>query len=166
MKYFSKTHVLDPVFSKLKFSNNFKTISIDLKTVWINWSRQRLLLKILKHFRLIEKHIGSIETDRGSQNFWEKTQFWKKQRHILEIPQSIEIYEQNAWVCDEMYFKKKVLNLVFPKLRFLTFSINFQASNLFCIKTQNICKLGWSDQRYTLYHIQCLAKSNSCSVCN
>jgi len=24
---------------------------------------------------LIEKQIGSIETDRGSQNFWEKTHF-------------------------------------------------------------------------------------------
>ena len=90
------------------------------------------LKNLIREFWSVENQSRPVETDRGSQNFWEKTQFWKKQRHILEIPQSIEIYEQNAWVYDKMYFRKKVLNLVFPKLRFLTFSINFQATNLVC----------------------------------
>ena len=68
---------------------------------------------------MIEKQIGSIEVDRGSQNFWgKKKQFWKNKRHILETPESIEIEEQNAWVCDVMFFKNKVLNPVLPKLRF------------------------------------------------
>ena len=55
--------------------------------------------------------------------FEKKKRFWKYQRHILEIPQSIEIDEQNAWVSDEMYFKNKVLNPVFPKLRFSSIKI-------------------------------------------
>ena len=68
---------------------------------------------------MIEKQIGSIEADRGSQNFFEKKHsFWKEQRHIVETPQSIEIDEQNAWVCDVMFFKNNVLNPVFLKLRF------------------------------------------------
>ena len=77
---------------------------------------------------MIEKQIGSIKADRGSQNFWEKkkkTQFWKEQRHIVETPQSIEIDEQNAWVCDVMFFKNKVLNPAFPKLRFSSIKIVF-----------------------------------------
>ena len=53
----------------------------------------------------------------------EKTQFWKNQRHILETPQSNEIDEQNAWVCDVMFFKNKVLNPVFSKLRFSSIKI-------------------------------------------
>ena len=40
-----------------------------------------------------------------------------------------------------MYFKDKVLNPVFPKLKFLTFSINFQASNQFCIKLKVFANL-------------------------
>ena len=55
---------------------------------------------------MIEKWIGSIETDKAHKIFEKKHSFWKNQRHILEKPQTIEIDEQNAWVYDEMYFKK------------------------------------------------------------
>ena len=66
---------------------------------------------------MIEKQIGSIEADRGSQNFWEKKHsFWKEQRHIVETPQSIEIDEKNAWVCDVMFFKNK-FKPNFPKIK-------------------------------------------------
>ena len=54
-----------------------------------------------------------------------KHSFWKEQRHIVETPQSIEIDEQNAWVCDVMFFKNKVLNPAFPKLRFSSIKIVF-----------------------------------------
>ena len=70
---------------------------------------------------MIEKQIGSIEADRGSQNFWAKTQFWKNQRHILETPQSIEIDEQNAWVCDVMFFKKQSFKPSFPKIEIIKY---------------------------------------------
>ena len=48
----------------------------DFKKTWFtifDWSKQtEASFKILKQFRLIEKQIGSIEVDKGSQNFWEK----------------------------------------------------------------------------------------------
>ena len=73
---------------------------------------------------MIEKQIGSIEANRSSQNFWgKKHSFWKEQRHIVETSQSIKIDEQNAWVCDVMFFKNKVLNPIFPKLRFSSIKI-------------------------------------------
>ena len=55
--------------------------------------------------------------------FEKKHSVWKEQRHIAETPQSIEIDEQNAWVCDVMFFKNKVLNPVFSKLRFSSIKI-------------------------------------------
>ena len=66
-----------------------------------------------------------------AHKIWGKTQFLKKN---LGTTQSIEIDEQNAWVCDDMIFKNKELSPIFPKLKILTFSINFQSSNQFCIK--------------------------------
>ena len=76
--------------------------------------------------------------DRGSQGLRKKTQFLK--RH-LGTTQSIEIEEQNAWVCDDMIFKNKNLSPKFPKLKFLAFSINFQASNQFCTEFKVIANL-------------------------
>ena len=52
---------------------------------------------------------------RGSLNLRKKHSFWKNS----ETTQSIEIEEQNAWVCDDMFFKNKNLSLEFPKLNFL-----------------------------------------------
>ena len=60
---------------------------------------------------------------------------------ILETSQSIEIDEQNAWVCDDKFFENKDLSPIFPKLKFLTFSINFQASNQFCTKLKVFANL-------------------------
>ena len=47
------------------------------------------------------------------------------------------------------YFSKtQVLNPVFPKLRFSNIlPLNSQTQNMFSIRTQGICKLGWSDQK-------------------
>ena len=95
---------------------------------------------------MIEKQIGSIETGKGSQNFEEKYNFWKKN---LGTSQSIENDEQNAWVCDDMIFKNKELSPIFPKLKFLTFSKKFLIIKSVLHKTQSICKLGWSDQTHT-----------------
>ena len=73
-----------------------------------------------------------------AHKIWGKTQFLKKN---LGTTQSIEIDEQNAWVCDNMIFKNKELSLIFPKLKILTFSINFQSSNEFCIKLKVFANL-------------------------
>ena len=83
----------------------FKTISIDRKTNWINRNKQRLT------------------------KFWGKTQFLKKN---LETSQSIEIDEQNAWVCDDKFFENKDLSPIFPKLRFSSiFHKIFKQQNCF-----------------------------------
>ena len=63
---------------------------------------------------------------RGSLNLRKNTVFEKKNS---EITQSIEIEEQNAWVCDDVIFKNKNLSPKFPKLKFLAFFINFQTSS-------------------------------------
>ena len=85
--------------------------------------------------------------DKGSQSLrkkkntvFEKT-FRNNSKHWHE--------EQNVWVCDDMIFKNKNLNPKFPKLKFLAFSINFQASNQFCTKFKVFAKLGWSDHKHT-----------------
>ena len=63
--------------------------------------------------------------DRGSLNLRKNTVFKKNS----ETTQSIEIEEQNAWVCDDVIFKNKNLSPKFPKLKFLAFSTNFQTSS-------------------------------------
>ena len=61
-----------------------------------------------------------------AHQIWGKNTVFEKDS---ETTQSIEIEEQNAWVCDDVIFKNKDLSPKFPKLKFLAFSINFQASN-------------------------------------
>ena len=56
-----------------------------------------------------------------AHKIWGKTQFLKKN---LKTSQSGEIDEQNALECDDKFFKNKDLSPIFPKLKFLTFSIN------------------------------------------
>ena len=53
---------------------------------------------------------------RGSPNLRKNTAFLKKH---LESTQSIEIWEQNAWVCDDMIFKTRVLSPNSQKQNFL-----------------------------------------------
>ena len=59
---------------------------------------------------------------RGSLNLRKNTVFEKNSK----TTQSIEIEEQNTWVCDDVIFKNKNLS---PKSKFLAFSINFQTSS-------------------------------------
>ena len=69
----------------------------------------------------------------------------KNHTHILETPQSIEIDEQNAWVCDVMFFKNKVLNPVSQKLRSSNIFHKILSIRSILHKTQSVYKLGWSD---------------------
>ena len=87
-----------------------------------------------------------------AHKIWGKTQFLKKN---LGTSQSIEIDEQNAWVCDDMIFKNKELSPIFPKLKFLTFSINFQALNQFCTKLKVFANLvgQTKDTHYNMYNV-------------
>ena len=94
------------------------------------------------------------------KTFEKKHSFWKEQRHIVETPQSIEIDEQKCMSMWCNVFQKQSVKPSFTKIKI------FKHQKLFCIKTQSICKLGWSDQRHTQLHVQCLAKSNLCSVWN
>ena len=58
--------------------------SFDWSKISFDWSKQtEASLKVFKQFRLIEKQIGSIETDKGSQNFEEKHNFWKDRKSVV-----------------------------------------------------------------------------------
>ena len=62
---------------KLWFLKTWFTI-FDWSKISFDWSKQtEASKKFLKQFQLIKKPIGSIEANRGSQNFWEKKQFLK-----------------------------------------------------------------------------------------
>ena len=46
------------------------------------------------------------------------------------------------------FSKAKVLNPIFPNLRFSSIHpLNSQPQNMFCTRTQSNCKLGWSDRK-------------------
>ena len=64
------------------------------------------------------------------------------------------------------FSKTHVLNPIFPKLRFSIHSLKISNIKYVLHKTQGIFKLGWSNQKHTQQHVQSLAKSNLCSVCN
>ena len=81
-----------------------------------------------------------------AHKIWGKTQFLKKN---LGTTQSIEIDEQNAWVCDDMIFKKQGLKPNFPKVKNSYILHKFSIIKSVLHKTQSICKLGWLNQRHT-----------------
>ena len=158
----------------------------------MSWTSQNQIFKNLIHnFRLIENQFRLIETDKSSFKFFKnnfnwsknkldqskqtethlnfegKTQFWKKTKHILGTPQNIEIDEENTWVCDEIFFKNNSFKPSFPKIKiFNHIPFKFPSIKYVLHKTQGMFKLDWSNQKHTQLHVQCLAKSNLCSVCN
>ena len=66
------------------------------------------------------------------------------------------------------FFKNTSFKPGFPKIKIFKHSPFKFSSNIKYVlhKTQGIFKLGWSNQKHTQLHLQCLAKSNLCSVCN
>ena len=93
-------------------------ISIDRKKDWIN------------------RNFGKITVLKNSANFVNKL------LKALNFVNKMHEYEMKC------FSKTQVLNLVFPKLRFSNIlPLNSQAPNMFCIRTQSICKLGWSDRK-------------------
>ena len=132
----------------------------------VSWISQDLILKKLIHdFQLIENQFRVIEIDRDSPKIliaisidqktdwinWNsrKTEFlkkiiWflKKLLKALNIRNKMHEYEMKC------FSKTQVLNLVFPKLRFSNIlPLNSQTPNMFCKRTQSICKLSWSDRK-------------------
>ena len=91
------------------------------------WSETQFLKNFLYDFQLIETNRGSskylepILIDRKTDsinrnklrhpNFWEINTVFEK---VLETSQSIEIEEQNVWVCDDIIFKNKNWSPIFP----------------------------------------------------
>ena len=90
-------------------------------------------------FQLIEKQIGSIE-NLENQNFRENNLIFENTPQSIEYKKKMHEYEMKC------FSKTQVLNPVFPKLRFShILPLKSQTQNMFCTKTQNNCKLGWSD---------------------
>ena len=126
------------------------------KVIWISqiWIFKNLILDI----RLIETDRDSIKilntisidrkTDWINQNFG-KTEFLKKiNRFLKKFLKALNI--RNKMHDSEMkcFSKTQDLNLVFPKFRFSNIlPLISQAPNMFCIRTQSICKLSWSDRK-------------------
>ena len=123
-------------------------------------NRQRLIANLNHNFDRSKNRFDQSK-------FW-KNQFFEKTQHFYaETPQTIELYKTHAWVWDEMCFKNTCFKPSSPKIKiFNPFSLDSQASNMFCIKLKEFFKLGWSNQKHTQLHVQCLAKSNLCCVCN
>ena len=142
----------------------------DWSKISFDWSKQtEAPLKFFKNnFDWSKNRLDQSKQTEAHLNFERKTQFWKKKsKHILGTPQSIEIDEQNAWVCDEMFFKNNSFKPSFPKIKiFNHFPFKFSSIKYFLHKTQGMFKLGWSNQKHAHLHVQCLAKSNLCCVCN
>ena len=106
-----KSEFLKSLFSKFDWpKQQFRLIETD-----------RDSLKILNAISIDQKNRLDQSKHRGTKIFLGKTQFWKNQRHILETPQSIEIDEQNAWVCDVMFFKKQSFKPSFPKIEIIKY---------------------------------------------
>ena len=125
-----------------------------------NWSIQiEAPLKFLKQFWLIEKQPWSIKIPE-KHNFEKTAQFLHKILQALKNMSKMHEYEMQS------FSKPQVLNPVFPKLRFSNILLKFSSIKYVLHIIQGIFKLGWSNQRHTQLHVQCLAKSNLCSVWN
>ena len=85
---------------------------------------------------MIDRKTGSIDRNFG------KFFFWKTKQFCVETPQSIEFYEQNVWVWDEMFFTNTSFEPNFLKIKiFNPFFLNSQASNMFYIKLKEFSNL-------------------------
>ena len=131
----------------------------------LNKSRSDFLKKLIHGFQLIENQFRLIKTDRGLQKIlnaisidqqtdWinrnsRKTKFLKKINQFLKkLLKALNIRNKMHEYEMKCFSKTQVLNPIFPKLRFSNIlPLNSQTPNMFCIRTQSICKLGWLDRK-------------------
>ena len=170
---------------------NFWKVSLnmwksDLKKLFIRFSiDQKLGLIERKCFDWTSINRASIKTDRGWPKFliailfdWKigsinrnfgKSKFLKKKNKLVlcRNPSKYWILRIKCMSMRWNVFQKhKFLTQFSKNLRFLINSLKFSSIKYDLHKTQGIFKLGWSNQRHTQWHVQSLAKSNLCSVCN
>ena len=79
----------------------------------------------------------------GKIEFLKKiNRFLKKLLKALNVRNKMHEYEMKC------FSKTQDLNPVFPEFRFSNIlPLNSQAPNIFCIRNQSICKLGWLDRK-------------------
>ena len=155
-------------FKKLsiRFSIDRKLGSIDRKcfdwpninrvSIKTNRSRPKTLIAVS-----IDRKIGSIDRNFGKNKL-------KKKKPVLYRNSS------KHWIlrikCMSMrwnvFQKQKFWTQFSQNLRFSIHSLKFLSIKYDLHKTQGIFRLGWLNQRHTQEHIQSLAKSNLCNVCN
>ena len=125
----------------------------DRSKITFDRSNDTVILRQLRAlFRSIENQVGSIEMGRGTLNFGKKHSFEKFANPILkQLLKAFEQWMQNAWVWDGMHFQKpKIFKPTSLKHKFQLSSKLIFSSNKYVVhKSQDIFKLGWSDQEHT-----------------
>ena len=160
---------------KIRFEKTLYKI-FDWSKIRFDWTK---MLRLNKYQSSIDQN-GQRMTKVFNRNFvWLKnrfnqSKFWKKQ--IFEKKNKLVLCRNPSkhWIlrikCMSMrwnvFQKHKFLTKFSKNLRFLINSLKFSSIKYDLHKTQGIFKLGWSNQRHTQWHVQSLAKSNLCSVCN
>ena len=143
----SNMNFLKTLFSKFNWSKQqFRSIEIDKDSI-----------KILSAILIVRKNRLNQSKHRDSLNFEKK----------LETSQSIEIDEQNAWVCDEMFFKNNSFKPSFPKVK-ISYILHKFSSIKSVLRKNSKYMQTWLVRLKNTHkkHVQCLAKSNLYSVCN
>ena len=110
----------------------------------------------------IDQKTTSIDRNARKNTFLKNTaNFVQKLLKALNFMNKMHEYEMKYFVKNTS-FKPR-----FPKIKIFKHSpFKFSSIKYVLHKTQGIFKFGWSNQRHTQLHVQCLAKSNLCSVCN
>ena len=140
---------------------NWKFYSFDQSSIdRIPIKPGRFKLKILMHFRSVDRQIRSIE---NLENF-----FFLKNGAILCRNSS---KHSISWMkCMSMKLKvfKNHLNStqIFQKQVFQPICLQNSNIKLILHQNQGTCNLVWSLQIYTHYHVLSLANNNLCNVCN
>ena len=108
------------------------------------------------------------ESNFNWSRFWKNQFFFKKKKSkIMQKLLKALKFMNHMHEYEMKYFSKThVLNPVFPKLKFSIHYLKISNIKYVLHKTQGIFKLGWSNQKHTQQHVQSLAKSNLCNVCN
>ena len=145
--------------SKSIFKKSYSWFSIDflVRSIKTDGGSFKFLIAIL-----IDWKIALINPNSGKNTFLKNTaNFVQKLLKVLNFMNKIHEYEMKC------FFKNTSFKFSFPKIKIFKHSpFKFSSTKYVLHKTQGIFKLGWSNQKHTQLHVQCLAKSNLCSVCN
>ena len=125
----------------LILKKTYSRFSIDRKSVSIDRNRQKLT-------KIFKCNFDWSKNRLDQSKFWKNRIFEKINQFLKKLLKALNIRNKMHKYEIKCFSKTWVLNLVFQKLRFSNIlPLNSQTQNMFCIRTQSICKLGWSDRK-------------------